>query len=141
KVIKWKTLLTIATITGVGYLIWYNWFKDKDVNVECPEGMVKDEKTGECVKGGGDLIDPNDPDVINELDPSKFIECADIYKFGCKSKDGSISKIQDCLGIKVTGLFGKPTEDALYNKINKRTFTKDDISRICRRNPLNLSRI
>jgi hypothetical protein len=141
RVIGWKTLLTIAAVLGGGYYIWYKWFKDNGIDVECPEGMTKDEKTGECVKGGGGTIDPNDPDVINELDPSKFIECVDIYKFGCKSKDGSISKIQNCLGIKDTGLFGKPTEDALYKKINKRTFTKDDIDRICKWDAPNITRI
>lgn len=131
RVVPWKLLLILGSIGGVGYFAWYKWFKDKGLDVECPEGFVKDEKTGNCKgKGGGDnVIDPNDPDIINETDPSKFIECDGIYKLGCKGDD--ISKVQDCLGIETTGLFGKRTEDALYKRINKRTFTKDDIKSIC----------
>lgn len=133
KVVPWKTLLALGLIGGGGYLAWYLWFKDKGFTVKCPEGQAINPANGKCERIGGgsgdQTIDPNDPDIINETDPSKFIECSGIYKLGCKGDD--ISKIQDCLGIETTGLFGKRTEDALYNRINKRTFTKDDIKTIC----------
>ena len=131
RVVPWKTLLILGTIGGAGYLAWYLWFKDKGFNVECPDGESINPVNGKCEQGGGggQTIDPNDPDIINETDPSKFIECSGIYKLGCKGND--ISKVQDCLGIETTGLFGKRTEDALYERIKKRTFTKDDIKNIC----------
>jgi hypothetical protein len=133
RVIPWKTLLILGAVGGAGYYAWYKWFKDKGFTVECPEGESINPANGKCERGGSggseQIIDPNDPDIINETDPSKFIECDGIYKLGCKGDD--ISKVQDCLGIETTGLFGKRTEDALYKRINKRTFTKDDIKSIC----------
>jgi hypothetical protein len=142
--IPWKTLLILGAIGGAGYLAWYYWFKDKGFKIECPEGEEVNPANGKCERGGGaggseKTIDPNDPDIINETDPSKFIECSGIYKLGCKGDD--ISKVQDCLGINTTGLFGKPTEDALYKRINRRTFTKDDIKTICTFQAPNITRI
>jgi len=143
RVVPWKTLLILGAIGGAGYLAWYYWFKDKGFTVECPEGESINPANGKCERGesGGSeqIIDPNDPDIINETDPSKFIECDGIYKLGCKS--GDISKVQDCLGIETTGLFGKRTEDALYKRINKRTFSKDDIKTICTFQAPNITRI
>lgn len=133
KIVSFKTLLILGAIGGAGYYAWYKWFKDKGFDVECPEGQAINPANGKCERLGGgsgdQTIDPNDPDIINETDPSKFIECSGIYKLGCKGDD--ISKIQDCLRIETTGLFGKRTEDALYERIKKRTFTKDDIKNIC----------
>ena len=133
KIVSFKTLLILGAIGGAGYYAWYKWFKDKGFTVECPEGQAINPANGKCERLGGgsgdQTIDPNDPDIINETDPSKFIECSGIYKLGCKGDD--ISKIQDCLRIETTGLFGKRTEDALYERIKKRTFTKDDIKNIC----------
>jgi hypothetical protein len=143
KVVPWKTLLILGGIGGAGYLAWYYWFKDKGFTVECPDGESINPVNNKCERGGGGgedrTIDPNDPDIINETDPSKFIECSGIYKLGCKGND--ISKVQDCLGIETTGLFGKRTEDALYKRINKRTFTKDDIKTICTFQAPNITRI
>ena len=43
----------------------------------------------------------------------------------------NIKKAQDCLGVTPNGFFNQETEDALKNKINKKSFTSSDMSAIC----------
>ena len=66
-------------------------------------------------------------------DPTTYKECSGIYYKGCKDRAGEdyIIQIQDCLGVEITGLFDKSTEDAIYQKISKRTFKKEDVKAIC----------
>ena len=64
---------------------------------------------------------------------TNFVDCVDIYRKGCKDTGDDIERVQECLDVPVTGNFDKKTEDALFDKINKRDFTKSDIGRICRR--------
>jgi hypothetical protein len=65
--------------------------------------------------------------------PTSFKECSGIYYKGCKDRVGEdyIIQAQDCLGVEITGLFDKATEDALYRKIEKRTFKPEEIKVIC----------
>ena len=65
--------------------------------------------------------------------PSSYKECSGLYYKGCKDKAGEtyIIQIQECLGVKKTGLFDKQTEEALFNKIRKRKFRVVDIEDIC----------
>ena len=65
--------------------------------------------------------------------PTSYKECSGIYYKGCKDKAGEsyIIEVQDCLGVEITGLFDKATEDALHRQINKRTFKPQDIELIC----------
>ena len=70
--------------------------------------------------------------TIND-NPSSYKECSGIYYKGCKDKAGEnyIVQIQECLGVKKSGLFDKQTEDALYRKTRKRKFKIIDIKDIC----------
>ena len=63
----------------------------------------------------------------------KYIECEPPYYKGCigKKGDDNIKKAQDCLGVTPNGFFNQETEDALKNKINKKSFTSSDMSAIC----------
>ncbi len=65
--------------------------------------------------------------------PTSYKECTGIYYKGCKDKAGEtyIIEIQDCLGVEITGLFDKATEDALFKQIKKRTFKLKDMEIIC----------
>jgi WD40 repeat protein len=98
---------------------------------------IWDPNTGECPQGQGSQDDNNDENVLPiydvDDDPTNFVDCVDIYKKGCKDKEDSIERVQECLGLPVTGNFDKKTEDAIFQKINKRDFTRSDISRICKK--------
>ena len=65
--------------------------------------------------------------------PTSYKVCSGIYYKCCKDKAGEsyIIEVQDCLGLEITGLFDKATEDELYRQINKRTFKPQDIKAIC----------
>jgi len=86
-------------------------------------------------------IDPNDPNDPNATgDESiiggggeKYVECEPPYYKGCVGKKGdeNIKKAQDCLGVTPNGFFNQETEDALKNKINKKSFTSSDMDAIC----------
>jgi hypothetical protein len=83
-----------------------------------PEPVVTDTTT---IKGGGGGGGEN------------YIECEPPYYKGCigKKGDDNIKKAQDCLGVTPNGFFNQETEDALKNKINKKSFTSSDMSAIC----------
>ena len=53
------------------------------------------------------------------------------YGKGCMDTEGIIKKVQGCLGTTVDGQFWSKTEDALMSKTGKKTFTKEDVSKIC----------
>jgi len=57
------------------------------------------------------------------------------YSKGCTDTEGIISKVQGCLGTTVDGKFYTKTEDALMSKTGKKTFTKEDVSKICSGTP------
>jgi len=82
-----------------------------------PEPVVTDTTT---IKGGGG-------------GGENYIECEPPYYKGCigKKGDDNIKKAQDCLGVTPNGFFNQETEDALKNKINKKSFTSSDMSAIC----------
>ena len=154
--ILFSTLLKIAKWGAIGYGVWwlYNKMKEVDIDTVCEEGEVfmgegigckpkkpEDDKCPEgehfeqgkgCVKdgggggggGGGQIKDPNG---------NTYIECTPPYYKGCVGKKGddNIRKVQDCLGVTPNGFFNKETEDALFNKINKRSFSPSDMPTIC----------
>lgn len=135
KLISWKFLKTLALITGVGYGVWYLFFKDNGVSVECPDGMVEDPKTGNCVrKGGGGATGDDETGTIpgKPEKPIKFTPCKDIYKLGCTDDEDIIETAQECLGLNKSGLFDKETENAVFKAINKRELSKDDLPKICK---------
>lgn len=82
-----------------------------------PEPVVTDTTT---IKGGGG-------------GGENYVECEPPYYKGCigKKGDDNIKKAQDCLGVTPNGFFNQETEDALKNKINKKSFTPSDMSAIC----------
>ncbi len=137
KIIKAKWFLKLVVLGGGAWLAWYLFFKDRGVKIECPDGKEIDPKTGECPQGQGSQDDDNDENILPiydiDDDPTNFVDCVDIYKKGCKDKEDSIERVQECLGLPVTGNFDKKTEDAIFQKINKREFTRSDISRICKK--------
>ena len=78
--------------------------------------------------------DPDDDDIIPgpSPDPTSYRDCTGgPYTIGCKSTDGVIEQVQGCLGVTADGKFGPKTESALYSKVKKNTFTKDEADGIC----------
>ena len=114
-------------IVGVGIWWLYDKFKGIGFDTECEPGYVLKNGVG-CVKRGG-----GDEDEEDEDEEDDYVECDTIYKKGCKNPKGNtdILKAQECLKVNPTGLFDQTTEDALFKKINKRTFTKNDLTTIC----------
>ena len=92
------------------------------------------EGEGEGGKGGGDTEDkgPNGEN-LKDSEGNKYVVCEPPYYKGCVGKKGddNIKKAQDCLGVTPNGFFNQETEDALKNKINKKSFTSSDMSAIC----------
>lgn len=137
KLISWKFLKSLAIITGIGYGVWYIFFKDHGVSVECPEGMSLDPTSGRCVRSGGGGIGDTGGNETGTTPgktetPIKFTPCKDIYKLGCTDDEGIIETAQECLGLNKTGLFDKETENAVFKAINKREFSKDDLPKMCK---------
>ena len=148
RVFKWgkRTVLFSGLIAltkfliGMGLLgfgVWwlYGLFTKSGWDVECEPGYYHKKGVG-CVKRGGGDEDEEDKDEEDKDEEDKkdgYVECDTLYKKGCKNKKGNtdIIKAQECLKVNVTGLFDQATEDALFKKINKRTFTKDDLNTIC----------
>ena len=62
---------------------------------------------------------------------SKYQLCTGTYKKGCKDNEGIISKVQGCLGLGVDGKFGPKTEEVIYSKLNRNSFTKSDVDTLC----------
>ena len=120
---KWimGNILWIALGLGLAYGLW-QYFKNE----------TGAEKEGE----GSSDYEPKPEPKITDSEGNVYNPCTGIYKIGCITKDGEggvdyISKAQDCLGLSPTGMFNKQLENALVNKIHKRTFTKEDIKYIC----------
>ena len=106
-----------------------------------------DEPGTKMVEGVGCVpIEPPKPTPTPDVDPvvtdtttvkggggESYIECEPPYYKGCigKKGDDNIKKAQDCLGVTPNGFFNQETEDALKNKINKKSFTPSDMSAIC----------
>jgi len=136
-----SNIVWIALFGGLAYGVWQLWSKLTGVKKECPPGMTEDPKTGECVKGGESEDDDNTEDNrIKDEQGNSYDPCSGVFKIWCVTKDGInengtdyISQAQDCLGLSPTGMFNKEMEDKLYKKINKRTFTKADMTLICMR--------
>lgn len=63
---------------------------------------------------------------------SKYQLCTGTYKKGCKDNEGIISKVQGCLGLGVDGKFGPKTEEVIYSKLNRNSFTKSDVDTLCK---------
>jgi hypothetical protein len=130
-IVKWGALALGA------YWLYKNLFGENAPN-PCDPGT-------HMVEGKGCIPD-EDPDPKPEPDPvvtdtttveggggEKYIECDEPYYKGCVGKKGvdTIKKAQDCLGVTPNGFFNQETEDALKNKINKKSFTSSDMSAIC----------
>jgi hypothetical protein len=137
-VIRLRTIWKLIKWTGIAWLVWALFFRDNGITIEsdCPEGFEIDPNTGLCVDKSGEEINPDDLDGeddedVVEDDSEIFTECEGTYKLGCTDSEGIINKAQRCLGVNPTGNFDKETENALYKKINKVQFTKDDIEDIC----------
>ena len=115
--------LWIILFGGLAYGLW-QYFKNE----------TGAEREGE--NEGSSDYEPKPESKITDSEGNVYDPCTGIYKIGCITKDGEggvdyISKAQDCLGLSPTGMFNKQLENALVNKIHKRTFTKGDIKYIC----------
>ena len=104
------------------------------------------DEPGTHMVGGVGCVPNEPPKPTPDVDPvvtdtttnqggggEKYIECEPPYYKGCigKKGDDNIKKAQDCLGVTPNGFFNQETEDALKNKINKKSFTSSDMSAIC----------
>ena len=136
-----SNFIWILIFGGLAYAVWKNWSRITGVTKDCGEGMVEDPETGECVKAGTSSSDDNDNLIDNRIRDEQgntYDPCTGVYKIGCVTTDGKkengndyISQAQECLGLSPTGMFNKELENKLYSKINKRSFTKADLSLIC----------
>jgi hypothetical protein len=135
RVIKMRTLWGLAKIAGVSWLVWWAFFKEDGFKIQCEPGeheendrCVADKKTDDAKFEGR-----TKSDTIVDSEGNQYQECEAPYYKGCVNKKGNsdIKKVQDCLGVTPNGFFNKETEDALYNKINKKSFSPSDISTIC----------
>jgi len=130
KVFKWgkrsilfSGLIGLAKLGLVGFGIWwlYDMFKDMGFDVDCDdpeEEMVYGFGCRKRKGGGGENED--------EEKKKKKEKEEEIIK-----PDENLKKAQKCLGIEQTGFLDQKTEDALYKKINKRTFDPNDLPKIC----------
>lgn len=78
--------------------------------------------------------DPDDDDDITPSPgPTSYRDCTagGSYTIGCTDTEGIIKKVQGCIGVTPDGKFGPKTEAALYSKVKKNTFTKDEVDGIC----------
>jgi hypothetical protein len=130
KIITWKAIVGILKITGIGLTLWavYSLFTSKGWKVKDDDKIDDDDvKIDDDDKGGGDK------GVLIDVDGNKYIECTPPYYKGCVAKKGNddIRKAQDCLGVTPNGFFNKETEDALFKKINKKSFSPSDMPSIC----------
>jgi len=104
---------------ALGYGIW-KYFKNK---------------TGAEREGGGGE-GSSDLDPIKDEKGNVYKPCTGTYRINCVTKEGEggddfITKAQRCLGLSETGMFDKELENKLASKLNKRSFTKEDIKYIC----------
>lgn len=136
---KWvlSNAVWLIIFGGLAYGAWALWSKKTGVKKDCPQGMVYDFESGDCVRAGETEDDQN---KVTDEQNNVYNPCEGVFKIWCITKDGVkengvdyISQAQDCLGLSVTGMFNKEMEEKLYKKINKRTFTKADMSLICMR--------
>jgi hypothetical protein len=136
---SWGTLWGIFKIAGIGLTLWavYSLFTDSGWKVKDDDKIDDDDGGGgggdDDGGGGGSPDDDQNQGVLIDVDGNKYIECTPPYYKGCVAKKGNddIRKAQDCLGVTPNGFFNKETEDALYKKINKKSFSPSDMPSIC----------
>lgn len=139
---RWATVWSIAKWGALAlgaYWLYKNLFGDDAVD-PCDPGTHMVEGKG-CIPDEDPVIPPKpEPDpVVTDTTTVKggggesYIECDEPYYKGCigKKGDDTIKKAQDCLGVTPNGFFNQETEDALKNKINKKSFTSSDMNAIC----------
>ena len=143
RIISWTGLVGILKIAGIGLTLWalYSLFTDsgwkvKDkVDDDGGGGGGSDDGGGgsDDGGGGGSPDDDQNQGVLIDVDGNKYIECTPPYYKGCVAKKGNddIRKAQDCLGVTPNGFMNQETEDALYKKINKKSFSPSDMPSIC----------
>jgi hypothetical protein len=148
KIINWggriiglKTLWSLAKIAGVSWGVWWLFFSKEGFKVTCDNGKVvtdpkyceTDKKPDQDTDDDKIKVGGGGGDTIVDTEGNKYQECEAPYYLGCVNKTGNtdIKKVQDCLGVTPNGFFNKETEDALYNKINKKSFSPSDIRTIC----------
>ena len=139
KIMSWGTLWGIFKIAGIGLTLWavYSLFTDSGWKVKDDDKIDDDDGGGgggdDDGGGGGSPDDDQNQGVLIDVDGNKYIECTPPYYKGCVAKKGNddIRKAQDCLGVTPNGFFNKETEDALYKKINKKSFSPSDMPSIC----------
>ena len=142
KTFKWvfsvKGITTLILLSGLAYGAYKVFFDNEGIVPDCPEGFTYDWTKLDCIKSGSQ--DDNDQNqnnqVVKDEQGNVYKPCEGIYKINCITKekvDGVdvISQAQSCLGLSATGMFNKELENELINKINKPTFTKNDLKYIC----------
>jgi hypothetical protein len=137
---RWATVWSIAKWGALAlgaYWLYKNLFGDDAVD-PCDPGTHMVEGKG-CIPDEDPVVPPEPDPVVTVTTTVKggggesYIECDEPYYKGCVGKKGddTIKKAQDCLGVTPNGFFNQETEDALKNKINKKSFTSSDMSAIC----------
>lgn len=141
-VFKWvfsvKGITTLLLLSGLAYGVYKVFFDKEGIEPDCPEGFTYDWTKLECIKSGSqnDNNQNQNNQVVTDEQGNVYKPCEGIYKINCITRDkvdgvDVISQAQECLGLPLTGKFNLDLENELFNKINKRTFTKKDIKYIC----------
>jgi len=115
-----KIIWTLAKL-GIGaWLIWYFFFKEKEVPADTDKTQPKPEDGGGS--GGGGSTTPT----------GNYTQCSETFPIRQYCKNETIKQIQSCIGVVPDGKFGPKTQAALESLgLPGTEITQDTLNRAC----------